>query len=107
MKLICNNKEIEIIDCKTFFSRFRGNMLKKNIKKALLFKHCNSIHTFFMRENIDVIMCDKDYKILYFYHNFGKNKILLPKKNVYAVIELPVNYYSFEIGERIVIKNEG
>ena len=32
---------------------------------------------------------------------------ILPKRKVYAVIELPVNYYSFEIGERIVIKNEG
>lgn len=106
MKMIYDKKEIEIVDCKTFFSRFRGNMLKKNIKKALLFKHCNSIHTFFMRENIDVIMCDKDYKILYFYHNLGKNKILLPKKNVYATIELPVNYYALKIGERIVIKDE-
>ena len=107
MKLICNNKEIEIIDCKTFFSRFMGNMFKKNIERGLLFRHCNSIHTFFMKENIDVLMCDRDFKIIYYYKDLEKNRVILPKRKVYAVIELPVNFYSFEIGERIVIKNEG
>ena len=37
----------------------------KNINKALLFNHCNSIHTFFMKSNIDVILCNKDNKILW------------------------------------------
>ena len=52
-------------------------------------------------------MCDRDFKIIYYYKDLGKNRVILPKRKVYAVIELPVNYYSFEIGERIVIKNEG
>ena len=56
MKFIYNNKEIELINCKSFYTRLMGNMFKKNISKALLFEKCNSIHTFFMREKIDVIM---------------------------------------------------
>ena len=103
MKLIYNNKEIEIIDCKTFFSRFMGNMFKKNIERGLLFRHCNSIHTFFMKENIDVIMCDKDNNILYYYRNLGKNKIILPKKNIRKVFETPSNYFDIEIGKKMII----
>lgn len=107
MKLLYNNKDIDLYECKSFFSRLKGFMFTKNIDKALLFDRCNSIHTFFMKENIDVLMCDRDFKIIYYYKDLGKNRVILPKRKVYAVIELPVNYYSFEIGERIVIKNEG
>ena len=103
MKLIYENKNIDIIDCNTFFSRLIGFMFKKNINNALLFNKCNSIHTFFMKENIDVIMCDKDNTIIYYYNNLKKNKIILPKKKVYKTIELPVNYFDIKINTKIRI----
>ena len=103
MKLIYNNKEIEIYECKTFYSRLKGFMFSKVIDKALLFNKCNSIHTFFMKKNIDVIMCDKNNTILYYYHDLGKNKIILPKKGVSKVIELPVDYYKIKIKDKIKI----
>ena len=103
MKLIYNNKEIELIDCISFYSRLKGFMFKKNINNALLFNKCNSIHTFFMKENIDVIMCDKDNNILYFYKDLKKNKIILPKKNVYKVIETPSNYFNIKKNTKINI----
>ena len=103
MKLIYNNKEIEIIECKSFFSRLKGFMFKKEIKHALLFNRCNSIHTFFMKSKIDVIMCNKDNIILYYYNNLGKNKILLPKNKVYKTIELPVGYFKVKVNDKIEI----
>lgn len=103
MKLIYENKNIDIIDCNTFFSRLIGFMFKKNITNALLFNNCNSIHTFFMKENIDVIMCDKDNTIIYYYNNLKKNKIILPKKKVYKTIELPINYFNIKINTKIRI----
>lgn len=103
MKLIYNSKEIEIIECRSFFSRLRGFMFSNNIDHALLFNHCNSIHTFFMRCNIDVIMCDKNNQIIYYYNDFKKNKIIFPKKNVFKTIELPVNCYDVKIGDIIKI----
>lgn len=103
MKLIYDNKCIEIKNCNTFFSRLKGFMFKKNIDCALLFNNCNSIHTFFMKNNIDVIMCDKENTILYYYNNVSKNKIILPKKMVYKTIELPVNYFNVKIKEKIRI----
>lgn len=103
MNLIYEDKKIEIFDCNTFFSRLKGFMLKKDIQYALLFNKCNSIHTFFMKSNIDVIMCDKDDNILYYYNNLSKNKIILPKKNVYKTIELPVNFFNIKIKTKVRI----
>lgn len=78
-------------------------MFKKKIDHALLFDRCNSIHTFFMNSNIDVIMCNKDNKIIYYYNNLPKNKIIWPKKNVHKTIELPVNYFNIKINSEMRI----
>ena len=104
MKLIYDDKEIELTECKSFYSRLMGFMFKKKIDKALLFNRCNSIHTFFMKCNIDVIMCDKDNNILYYFNNLSKNKVILPKKNVYKTYELPVGYYDIKINKKIRVK---
>lgn len=101
MKVIYKNNSIEIIECKNFFSRLKGFMFEKNIDYALLFNKCNSIHTFFMKENIDVIMCDKNNIIRYYFNDVGKNMIIWPKKKIYKTIELPVNYFDIKINERI------
>ena len=64
----------------------------KKINYGLCFPKCNSIHTFFMFQTIDIIMTDKNNKILHLYPNFKPNKIILPKKDVYYTYELPINY---------------
>lgn len=104
MKFIYNSKEIDLINCKTFWQRFRGFMLKKEADYALLFDKCNSIHTMFMKMNIDVIMCDIDNNVLYVYKNLKPNKIILPKKNVYKVIEIPANIFDIKLNTKIKIK---
>ena len=104
MKLFYDGNGIEITECKSFFSRFKGFMFKKNIKDALLFNRCNSIHTFFMKENIDVIMCDNDNKVLFVYKDIHKNKIIPPKNGVRKVFETPSGYFDIKINERMIIK---
>ena len=104
MKLVYKDKDIDLYECKNFFSRLKGFMFTKNIDKALLFDRCNSIHTFFMKENIDVIMCDKDNKILFFYNDLSKNKVILPKKGITKVFETPSNYFDIVINEKVMIK---
>ncbi len=104
MKLIYQKKDITLKECISFFSRLKGFMFTKNIDKALLFNHCNSIHTFFMRQNIDVIMCNNDNIILYYYKNLTKNKIILPKKNVKKVYETPANYFNIKIMDKLEVK---
>lgn len=89
MKIIINNKEIPLHIANNYFKRLSGLMFKKNIDYALLFKKCNGIHTFFMKEDIDVILTDKNNKILYIYKSLKPWRIILPKKNVYNTYELP------------------
>ena len=106
MKLIYINKEILLVDCKTFFQRFLGFMFKKNFNYALCFKKCNSIHTFFMKENIDVIMCDKNNNILFYYNDLKPNKIILPKKNVSIVYETPSNYFDIKVNTKMKVSEQ-
>ncbi len=81
-----------------------GFMGKKNIDNSLMFNKCNSIHTFFMKENIDVIMCDNNNKILFYYKDFKKNRIILPKKNVKKVFETPRLYFNIKLGDYLEVK---
>ena len=104
MKLSYGNKSIDIYECKSYFSRLRGFMFTKEINHGLLFNHCNSIHTFFMKTNIDVIMCDDDNTILYYYPNLSKRKVIWPKKGATKTIELPTDYFKFKANEKVIIK---
>lgn len=103
MYLIIKNKKIFIKKCDHFFSKLRGFTLKKNINYGIRLKKCNSIHTFFMKEKIDIIMTDKNNKVIKVYNNLKKNKIILPQKNVYYTYELPNNYNDYKIGDTLNI----
>ena len=96
--------EVEIKLCKSFTSKLFGLMFKKNFKYGICLKRCNSIHTFFMKENIDIIMTDKDNKIIYIKNNLKKNKIIWPKKKVYYTYELPAHYHTYKVGEYLLFK---
>ena len=103
MKIIKDKKSIEIQYCNNFFNRFKGFIFTKNINKCLCFPKCNSIHTIFMLEPIDVLMTDKNYNILYIFKNVKPYRIILPKKNVYYTFELPINKFKFKTNEKIKI----
>ena len=94
-------KNIEVKVCNNFFNRFKGFMFTKNINYGLCFPRCNSIHTIFMFKPIDVIMTDKDYKVLYIFKNDKPYRIILPKKNVYYTFEFPINKLDFKTNEKI------
>lgn len=106
MKIVLKDKEIQLYEAKSFFKKLKGFMFEKNISHALLFRKCNGIHTFFMFDEIDVILTDKNNTILYLYPYFKKNRILLPKKNVYNTYELPKgSTLGLEPGAKIKVKD--
>ena len=78
-------------------------MLKNDINYSLLFRRCSSIHTFFMFQNIDVILCNEDNVILYYYKSLKPNKVILPKRGVTRVYELPVVFFDIKIGDRLEV----
>ena len=55
-----------------------------------------------MKENIDIIITDKDNKILYIYESFKKNRILIKLKSYY-IYELPNNSNTYKINEILKI----
>jgi len=104
MKVILNNQEIIVNLADSFFKRLFGLMGKKNIKKGIIFPKCNSIHTFFMKEKIDVIMTNRNNEILYLFPNLKKWRIILPKKDVFYTYELPANSIkNLELGQKMTI----
>lgn len=103
MKIIINKQEFNVDIADTFKKRFFGLMGKKNIKTGLFFPKTKSIHTFFMKENIDIIMIDKNNKIIYFKKNLAKNRIII-KKKAYHTIELPNSSLSnISINDKLTI----
>lgn len=106
---IGNNKyQIEIKEASTFFQKLKGFMGQKNINNGLRFK-TNGIHTFFMKEKIDVILTDKKNTIKYLFKSLSKNKIILPKKNIYYTYELPkntINKLNLKTNTTLKIKND-
>ena len=65
MKLKINNKSIDIIVAKDFKTRLLGLMGKKDITYGMLFPKCNAIHTYFMKEEIDVLALNQDHQVIY------------------------------------------
>ena len=89
---------MEVKEAKTFFQKLKGLMFQKDFDYILKFK-ANGIHTFFMKKNIDVILTDKNNKILYIYKNLKPNRIIMPKKEVTYTYETPVNILKLQIGD--------
>ena len=90
MEIVINNQTFNVDVADSFKKKLFGLMGKKDIKKGMFFPKTRSIHTFFMKESIDVLMVDKDYQVFYYQKNLLKNKILI-KKEAYHTIELPSN----------------
>ena len=60
----------------TFYKRLLGYMFrKKPHHKVIAIVPCNSIHTFFMKFNIDVLFLNKENMVIKKISNLSKNKI--------------------------------
>ncbi|QUH22114.1 DUF192 domain-containing protein [Alkaliphilus sp. B6464] len=105
MKLYINRNPVMEIDlANDSLTRMKGLMFVKNIQKGLLIKPTNSIHTFFMKEAIDVIYIDKYSKIIKITPNMKPWKIGPIVWSARAVLELPIgtiNKYRIKTGDSV------
>lgn len=110
MFIKCGQYEIEFVECTKFFDRLKGFMFRlEPITIGKRFPRCKSIHTYFMFQDLDIIMTDKNHKIIKIYERFGSEKIIWPKRKVYYTYELPVGVTDFyDVGDtlRIIEKKE-
>lgn len=91
-------KDIKLAD--NMFSRVKGLMFDEKIKgDGLLIRPCNSIHTFFMKFNIDVIFLNKDLKIVKIIRNMPPWRMSKIYWNAWQVLEFQGGRLSEEIVE--------
>ena len=89
--LIINDKTYkDVYVAESFLERFKGLMFVPKEKSFnLLIKKCNSIHTCFMKFNIDIFCLDKDFKVIKVYKGLKPFRFVLPVKNTYNILEIP------------------
>ncbi len=100
--------ECEIAD--TFFSRLRGTMFKKELKRGLILKlpstrsrSGSAIHMFFVRFPLDIIFADSDKKVVDVI-SIDPWKTYTPKKPAKYVIEMEkgtIESSGTEIGDEL------
>lgn len=91
MYILTNKKKYNIVIADTYYKRLTGLIGYKNIDFGMLFKKCNSIHTFFMKENIDIIGLDEMNKVIYKYENLDKNRVIRINYDIKktSILEMP------------------
>lgn len=92
---------MKIITAKTYIQKLTGLMGKKNINYGMFFPGVSSIHTFFMKESIDVIGLNDAMIVTSIYENVKPNKILI-LKNANHTLELPKGESKrYHIGQKV------
>ena len=92
---------LRIVEAKTFKDKLIGFMGKEHIDYGLFFRNVNSIHTFFMKESIDVIGLNDAMIVTSIYENVKPNKILI-LKNANHTLELPKGESKrYHIGQKV------
>ena len=96
------NEKIDIIYADSFFKRFKGLMLKKNFNSALIFTNLkdSSIHTNFMRFEIDVYFLDEN-KVIYEKTTLKPWKFYKPKKQAKYIIETERDKLKLKTNDKI------
>ena len=103
--MILNKTTDELINIKitcanTFFKRFIGLMGKKDIDYAILFYNLkgSSVHTHFMKFDIDVYFLDKN-KVIFEKACLKPWKFYKPKKRAYYILETKKDKLKLKIGD--------
>ena len=87
---IDNNKGPEISVADSYFLRLRGLIGRSAAELGgLMIKPCNSIHTFFMKEAIDVVYLDREGLVLRVDRVVEPSRICRSERKAKAVLELP------------------
>ncbi len=96
----------EVTEASNFFDKLFGLVTRRKLKdnQGFLIKSCNSIHTFWMRYNIDVVFLDKKNLVLKIYHQVRPFRATPFVKNACSVLELPSGHIkktSLKVGDFI------
>ena len=93
---------MEIICADTFFKRLIGLMGKKDFNEGLLFSNLtdSSIHTMFMRFEIDIYFIDEN-KIIFDKASLKPWRFYRPQKRAEYILETKKGLLKLKIGDRL------
>lgn len=103
MYLKVKNKKYEVIELTKFWERFKELKFKlEKLDYVAKFPNRKIVTTVFLCQNVDIIMTDKEEKILRLYTNVKSEKYFWPRFKVKNVYFLPLNCAKeFKIGEKL------
>lgn len=87
-----------------FFRKINGLIGQKKIE-PLFFQTRWGIHTFGVKKPIDVIILDDNHTVVAIKQNLKPNRIFFWNPKYQNVLELPINVYNLEIGEKIELQS--
>lgn len=107
MKLSFKNNELKlsVFIADSFIKRLVGYMFRKKPHyESIVITPCNSIHTFFMRFNIDVLFVNKEGVIIKKVEGLKPYKIIRPVKGSSYVIEVAEGLFTkVRVGDKLII----
>lgn len=110
MKLLLGDqvvsKNVRIAD--DAWSRMVGLLNCKSLSEgeSLLIEPCNSIHTFFMKFNIDILFLDKNFKVVKVFRDMPPWRITRPYFSVKRVVEASANSFSkIKAGDQLELRD--
>lgn len=112
IRLITKENEVvleNVVIADRFFSRLKGLMGKNTMEddEGLLIRPCNSIHTFFMKFNLDIAFIDKNFMVLEIYRDLAPNKLSkIYKKSKFVIESKTGSLNKLKKGEQIQIVNK-
>ena len=92
-------------------SRAKGLLGRESLAEGegLLFKHCSSLHTFFMRFPIDIIFTDRDGRVLKSAEAVPPFRLVAAPLRAHFALEVPVGAIgtsSTREGDRLLFEEE-
>lgn len=110
MYIRIKNKKVKLVEANTFWERLKGlKFVLGPLQYGVRFPKKKSSNTNFLFENIDVILTDKEDKILFLINNLGTEKKVRKRKNVYNTYFVPVGTVTdLKIGDtlNVVVEKE-
>lgn len=109
MYLKVNSKsKYDVVELTGFWEKFRGlKFYLDRFDYVIKFKNKKFISTAFLCQKIDIIMTDKDDKVLYLYKNVKSERYFLPKLKAKDTYFLPVGTAeNYKIGDKLVFKEK-
>ncbi|MDD3850908.1 MAG: DUF192 domain-containing protein [Firmicutes bacterium] len=89
-----------------FWPKFWGLQFRKSIPDdfACIILGCNSIHTCFMRFDLDAVFVDREWRVLKVYRGLRPFRVIPVVKGAHAVIELKSGIRCIKPGQVLELK---